>query len=113
VRDRSIESFGPADEQTVREVFDDFRAVLGPVGAVKSLHLLAPRYFPLWDNAIAVAYGVGGGSRGTPADRYLRMFRIAQAQVANLGDGELALSRNPLKAIDEYNYCRFTKGWIS
>jgi len=32
-----------------------FENVLGPVGASKALHLLAPRLFPLWDSHIAKA----------------------------------------------------------
>lgn len=46
------------DEATVKGVFKSFEKVLGPVGATKCLHLLAPRFFPLWDRAIAEAYGL-------------------------------------------------------
>lgn len=28
-----------------------------PVGVAKTLHLLAPKFFPLWDEEIAKAYG--------------------------------------------------------
>jgi hypothetical protein len=110
-RQRSIESFCDTDEATVRGVFESFEKVLGPVGATKCLHLLAPRFFPLWDRAIARAYGLALRQRGKNAERYCHFMRITKEQVYELG-GEQAIGRNPLKAIDEYNYCKYTKGWI-
>jgi len=111
LRQRSIESFCDQDEGTVRGLFKDFEEVLRPVGAAKCLHLLAPRFFPLWDRAIAAAYGVALQPIGRNADRYCRFMAITKKQCADLG-GEEAIGRNPLKAIDEYNYCRYTKRWI-
>ncbi|HDN80306.1 MAG TPA: hypothetical protein ENG33_07585 [Chloroflexi bacterium] len=110
-RKRTIESFGNQDEVVVKTVFKAFEEVLGPVGAAKCLHLLAPRFFPLWDRAIAKAYGVPLGRKGSNADRYCTFLRITKEQIEALG-GEQVIGRNPLKAIDEYNYCRYTKGWI-
>lgn len=110
-RQRSIESFSDEDEATVKRVFESFEEVLGAVGASKSLHLLAPRFFPLWDNAIARAYGAGLRERGRNADRYCHFMGIAKKQWEGLG-GEQAIGRNPLKVIDEYNYCRYSKGWM-
>ena len=57
-RQRSIEGLNQEDEGEVARVFKAFEEVLGPVGAAKCLHLLAPRFFPLWDRAIAEAYGL-------------------------------------------------------
>jgi len=108
-RPRSIESFCGEDETTIERVFKSFEEVLGPVGASKSLHLLAPRFFPLWDNAIARAYGVGLRKRGKNAERYCQFIGITKEQCEGLS-GEEAIGRNPIKAIDEYNYCRYTKG---
>jgi len=110
-RERSIESFGEEDEEVVEDVFRAFEEVLGPVGAAKCLHLLAPRFFPLWDRAIAAAYEVALRRRGKNADRYCKFLRMTKEQVEALG-GERVIGRNPLKALDEYNYCRYTKGWI-
>lgn len=110
-RQRSIESFGQEDESKVKQVFKAFEEILGPVGAAKCLHLLAPHFFPLWDRAIAEAYDLPLGERGRNADRYCRFMGIVQEQIQSLG-GEQTIGRNPLKAIDEYNYCKHTKGWI-
>jgi hypothetical protein len=110
-RQRSIESFCDTDEATVRGIFESFEKVLGPVGATKCLHLLAPHFFPLWDRAIAEAYGLALRQRGRNAKRYCCFMRITKEQCKELG-GEQTIGRNPLKAIDEYNYCKYTKGWI-
>jgi hypothetical protein len=110
-RQRSIESFDQEDESEVKHVFKAFEEVLGPVGAAKCLHLLAPRFFPLWDRAIADNYDLPLGKAGTNAGRYCSFMRIVKGQIQSLG-GEQLIGRNPLKAIDEYNYCKYTKGWI-
>lgn len=110
-RQRSIESFRDEDEAVVKRVFKSFEEVLGPVGASKCLHLLAPRFFPLWDRAITEAYRLRLKQRGKNAERYCQFMMIAREQTKNLG-GEAAIGRNPLKAIDEFNYCRYTKQWI-
>jgi hypothetical protein len=39
------------------------------------------------------------------------MADIAKAQSVRVG-GEDALGGDILKVLDEYNYCRFTKGWM-
>jgi hypothetical protein len=110
-RNRSIDSFVAEDEYTVQEVFQDFEKVLGPVGAAKALHLLAPQFFPIWDRTIAETYNLPLGQAGTNGKRYYLFMKIAREQVQSIG-GASALGRNPLKAIDEYNYCKYTKRWI-
>jgi len=110
-RQRSIESFNQEDGSQVTRVFKAFEEVLGPVGTAKCLHLLAPCFFPLWDRTIAKAYDLSLGRKGGNADRYCRFMGVVKEQVQGLG-GEQTLGRNPLKAIDEYNYCKYTKGWI-
>jgi hypothetical protein len=111
LRRRPIETMSDADEQEVKNLFTAFEGVLGPVGAAKTLHLLAPEFFPLWDRAIAERYGLPMKRKGLNADNYWQFMTVAREQCRLLG-GERAIGRNPLKAIDEYNYCRYTKGWI-
>lgn len=110
-RGKSIEDLQSDKEATVVSMFEAFESVLGPVGAAKCLHLMAPRAFPLWDRAIAEAYGIPLGPTGTNGNRYWRFVEITQKQSNRLG-GETAIGRNPLKALDEFNYCRYTKGWL-
>jgi hypothetical protein len=111
VRGRNIDSFSASDGSELEAIFPDFEMELGPVGAAKALHLLAPRFLPLWDRAIAVAYGLELGLTGRNGARYVRFANIARAQSARVG-GDAIIGINILKALDEYNYCRFTKGWM-
>lgn len=111
LRQRSIESLSADDETPTKTLFTDFKKTLGPVGAAKSLHLWAPLFFPLWDRAIAKAYGLYLSVQGKDAELYWQFMEISRQQCNNLG-GAQTLERNPLKAMDEYNYCKYTKRWI-
>jgi hypothetical protein len=66
-RGRTIGSFDSADEVEETEIRLLFKAFLdatvsvrndarSPVSAAKALHILAPEFFPAWDNEIAYAY---------------------------------------------------------
>jgi hypothetical protein len=110
-RKRSIDSASEANLKEVEILFNSFEQVLGPVGAAKSLHLLAPDFFPLWDREIARRSRCELDKVGTNGPTYLIFFIQTLQQVRALsplmgGDGGL------LKRIDEYNYCRYTKGWM-
>lgn len=108
LRKRTIGEFTYSDEEMIGKLFAAFERALGPVGAAKCLHLLAPRFFPLWDRAIAKKYGVPLQIRGRNTENYLRFMRITKEQCTALGDN--LVDRNPLKAIDEFNYCKITRG---
>jgi hypothetical protein len=113
---RSIANFEEKDEPTVKKIFQEFEMVLGPVGAAKSIHLLAPRFFPLWDTAIAKAkpYKIYFKQRGKNAAGYIRFMGEMKKQVEQLKKQidhfgrEVPIDVNPLKAIDEFNYCSYT-----
>lgn len=104
LRQRNIESFCDEDSKLVRSMFETFEMVLGKTGAAKCLHLLAPSFFPLWDTKIAQAYELG---KESDSERYCLFMETTKNQVKDLG-GEKAVGRNPLKALDEYNYCTYT-----
>lgn len=104
IRQQAIEDFSDKDVEIVKPIFRDFEYVLGKTGAAKCLHLLAPRFFPLWDTKIAIAYKLG---KGEEAERYCRFMDITKGQIIDLG-GEKAIGRNPIKALDEYNYWKYT-----
>lgn len=101
-RERSIASLESDEQEDLRTLFNRFESVLGAVGAAKCLHLLAPAFFPLWDRAIAKAYRVK-----CDRDGYISFMRIAKEQCRVLAE-QGAPWPDLLKAIDEYNYCKFT-----
>jgi hypothetical protein len=105
LRQRTIEGFCDNDANMVKAIFKDFEMVLGKTGAAKCLHLLAPRFFPLWDTKIAIAYKL---AKEDKSECYCSFMKITRDQCKCLG-GEKAIGRNPLKALDEYNYVKFTK----
>lgn len=112
LRKRRIQTLTPDEKATMVSMFEAFEVVLGPVGTAKALHLLAPRLFPLWDRKIAAKYGVPLRKAGLNGERYWRFMLISQRQCRALrSDG--SVWSDPLKALDEYNYCRYTKGWLS
>jgi hypothetical protein len=104
---RSIESLDPSEQAGLENMFNDFELVVGPVGAAKALHVLAPRFFALWDRSIAEGAGIYIDMRGTNANRYWRWTLRAQADFRSLG-GEAVWGPGLLKRLDELNYCRFT-----
>jgi hypothetical protein len=109
-RMRRIEHLELKDGPRVHAVFEAFEAVLGPVGAAKALHLLAPDFFPLWDRTIAKAYDVALDGAESKSDNYWWFALVTKNQCRQLL--KEGFEGNPLKAIDEYNYCKYTKGWI-
>jgi hypothetical protein len=111
LRTARVDRATDSDLALAANVFGDFERVLGPVGAAKCLHLLAPTLFPLWDRKIAAAYRLGLRPAGHNVARYCAFTQIAAEQCRRLGPKACA-ARNPLKALDEYNYCRFTRKWI-
>lgn len=108
-RSRSIlHALETNDQQPIQHLFGRFEIVLGPVDAALAMHLVAPELFPLWDSAIALAYGLGPDAAGSKARSYWLFMRMSQIQCLELAlEG---LDRNPLKAVDEYNYCVFRLG---
>jgi hypothetical protein len=75
-----IASLTDTDEQPLLAVFPGFEAALGPVGAAKALHLLAPRFMPLWDRSIANESTGPLGRMGTNARPYLKFMQVSREQ---------------------------------
>jgi len=122
LRNRSIESLSDADEPVVEKLFLEFLIALriaegkkagnrSPVAVAKALHLLAPAFFPLWDKAIARAYGCDYSVR--PEKKYLEFADVMQRLFRQLGNCVPPdCGRTFLKLVDEYNYAKFTKAWV-
>jgi hypothetical protein len=107
LHERSITSLVPSDQEAVVRVFSAFESKLGPVGSAKALNLLAPSFLPLWDNPIAYAYGLTPGRVG-----YLLFMLICKYQVEKC-NGPFPVDVLPLKAMDEYNYCKYTEPFLA
>ena len=113
---RDIFTYTQDDQHFIRVIFLDLLDALSnakgksPVAVSKALHLLAPKFFPLWDLAIAKAYKCY--YQTNPEEKYLSFIELTKdlAQIVKpyAPNGEKSL----IKTIDEYNYSKYTKEWI-
>lgn len=121
-RKKNILSSSGSDFNDATSLFDEFLEALkiaegkskgnrSPVAVAKALHLLAPSFFPLWDDKIARGYRCHYTKN--PANKYQRfcdkMKIMAQALDKN---DNLPTDVTILKLIDEYNFAKYTKKWI-
>src|SRR5206468_2796591 len=95
-RSRELITVADDDESVIKDLFDDMleasRSVNGktgearrsPVSVAKALHLLAPMFFPLWDDKIAAWYGCRwpGSQQAFPA--YLSFMQKTMQQLESL-----------------------------
>ena len=116
-RGRDIVSYTPADDEEINRLYNEFLVATqltdkhsnkrqSPVSVSKALHLLAPAFFPLWDDRIARKYGCHY--------KYIPFIRKMKEVVQVLGP-EVDLrstGKTLLKLVDEYNYSKFTQKWI-
>lgn len=121
-RNREIFSLSESDKVRVKDLFDTFLIALrridnkgsdtrSPVAVAKALHLLSPKFFPLWDETIANSYGCNYGSN--PSDK----FYLFCEKMKTFAETVNKYENNPedvtiLKLIDEYNYTKYTRKWI-
>jgi len=120
-RNRKINTLKDSDENDIKAIFNDFLDALqiasgksegkkSPVAVAKALHLLAPEFFPLWDDKIARKYSSYYGNR--PDLKYISFSKKMRDLVDKVKDYIPNSNKPLLKLIDEYNYARYTQGWI-
>ena len=97
----------------IEACFGSFRSAIGPISAAKTLHLIAPAYFPPWDTEIAEiahrfprsAMGLVSGTRRSSQAYYgymqqiqhfLQTYQHAWVRLAN------QFQRTNVKMIDAY-----------
>jgi hypothetical protein len=120
-RDREIMSLTDGDRAVIKKLFHGLHVALqltegknrgrrNPVAVAKTLNLLAPRFFPLWDYEIANYYGCEYAEN--PADAYLQFCSTLKRIAIDLASLVPSSPKSLLKQIDEYNYVKYTMGWI-
>lgn len=121
-RNRNIISLSGEDENDIKQLFLDFLEALqidlgklrsrkSPVAVSKALHLLGPSFFPLWDDKIANAYGCHYSK--SPADKYILFCLMVRDMVEKLKNCiDKRFKKTLVKLIDQYNYSKYTQGWI-
>jgi hypothetical protein len=125
LRWRDISTLSDSDEKDIKGLFNEFFTALAiqirgkikssPVAVGKALHLLAPSFFPLWDNEIARAYGC---SFKNPAESYVSfcyLIKHIAEEIKKYTEVKKYMEERGyslLKLIDEYNFSKYTKKWI-
>jgi hypothetical protein len=120
-RNRDISSLSNSDEDVIKNLFNKFREALqidsgnvqgrkSPVSVAKALHLLAPDFFPLWDDKIARAYKCHYYKN--PAEKYVSFCNITKDMADKVKNCISRSDKTLIKLIDEYNYSKYTQGWI-
>lgn len=141
LRKREIFDLNENDQDVVKNLFESLLEILkdpkgrkSPVAVSKVLHLLAPKFFPLWDNKIAKAYKCFWYDSKAAPGKYIDFMKKIKNLVESIiqsfinaegGDRvkaikaicnrcpkNLPFDKSLLKIIDEYNYSKFSKGWI-
>lgn len=97
-----------------REILESLGLIRrSPVAVAKALHLLAPNFFPLWDDKIAQAPPYKCYYNKNPDEKYVsfceRTKTIADKVRTYIDQSD---KTTLVKLIDEYNYSKYTKGWI-
>jgi len=118
---RNILTLSKSDEPDIKRLFEDFLEALqiadgkmkgrkSPVAVAKALHLLGPAFFTLWDDKIARAYDCYYNIQ--PCEKYLSFSYKMQDVAKQIGSQVSRVDKTLLKLIDEYNYAKYTKGWL-
>lgn len=123
-RGRDLCTFNEEDHADSQRLFISLSAALkrasdgveSPVAAAKTLHLLAPDFFPLWDQYIASAYRCPYTNE-VPSVAYIAFCqRIRNVAISLRGEitcdpsprRDWLLKKTLLKRIDEHNYVTYT-----
>ncbi|MEA1994813.1 MAG: hypothetical protein U9N18_01475 [Campylobacterota bacterium] len=120
-RNRDISSLLNSDEDDIKDLFNKFLKALqidsgkvqgrkSPVSVAKALHLLAPKFFPLWDDKISRAYKCYYGKN--PTEKYISFCKITKSTVDKVKKYISRSDKSLIKLIDEYNYSKYTQGWV-
>jgi hypothetical protein len=132
VRNRDISSLSAEDKKMVKSLFDEMLDALicgnrkSPVAVSKALHLLAPSFFPIWDNDISKAYDCYWEDSNLASSTYLAFMEkmkdlsqrivetymnknnvdryVSTSAICREASTNMPFVKSLLKIIDEYNY---------
>jgi hypothetical protein len=109
LRGKQIEDLAITDQQQVSEWFESFKNILGPTGAAKNLHFIAPDRFPPWDPRIAQGRGKDFLQDKTGYWTFIEMRKEQCRFIKHAGFSEHVIGTKPLRALDEVDYHWFTQ----
>ena len=106
----------------ITQIFSEFIDAVRYTGSSKALHILNPRFFMMWDDAIRRGYGCCENEEGY-FDFLLRSQREIQEVISTYtndypANGEISQRiyagrvKSILKLLDEYNFAKYRRRWI-
>ena len=117
---KHILDLSEADDDRIRQLFQkllqalkrEADGALSPVSVAKAFGLLAPNFLPIWDSTIADRYDCWYFSdmAEVPYLRFCHKMKLFSERVRHYAPQPD--DRALLKRIDEYNYAKYTMGWI-
>jgi hypothetical protein len=119
-KSKHILDLSEADDNRIRQLFQKLLQALkrevdgrlSPVSVAKAFGLLTPNFLPIWDSTIADQYDCWyfSDTDGSPYLRFCYKMKLFSERVRDYvpQPDDRAL----LKRIDEYNYAKYTMGWI-
>lgn len=119
-KDKHILDLSDTDDDRICQLFQkllqalkrEADGALSPVSVAKAFGLLAPNFLPIWDSTIAYRYDCMYFSdmAESPYRRFCHKMKLFSESVRHYvpHPDDRAL----LKRIDEYNYAKYTMGWI-
>lgn len=119
-KDKHILDLSDADDDRICQLFQkllqalkrEADGALSPVSVAKAFGLLAPNFLPIWDSTIAYRYDCMYFSdmAESPYIRFCHKMKLFSERVRHYVPHPD--DRSLLKRIDEYNYAKYTMGWI-
>ncbi len=101
----------------IMEMYQDFKQILGPTGTSKTLHLLIPDLFVMWDSKIKRGKREGKNYKKFMFDMQkqaieaIKSYKKKHKVSFNIARKKLSEKKPIPKLIDEYNYSKMKK-WI-
>lgn len=96
-------------KKEINKIFTTLYKIKGiqSTGASKIMHLAYPDVFVMWDSFIKKRYGFKKGN----IEDYLNFLKVMQNEFKNIKwiDKSITFA----KAIDQYNYCKFTEAALN
>ena len=96
-------------ENGIKSIYGSIRKVIGPTSASKTLHLICPNFFPMWDDNIRKEIGREMGKRSglnCEADGYYSFMKEVKDFLHNYEDVlaplQADIGKPKLRLIDEY-----------
>lgn len=108
LENKTILHFDKYDENIIKNIYKEFKSVVGQTGASKALSLLNPKLFVMWDTKIRgrlKKFLIKGIDNGKNPEHYLKFLKGTNLIIKRYKLEDKVNQSSPIaKKIDEYNY---------